>query len=155
MYVNDLGLLGAMRATPAHEILVGNNAFSSYKGSFTEQYVAQQFYASLVPYANAKNLYYYTNENSTMEIDFVFQAENIYPIEAKAEINLKSKSLSTILKNNDELFALRFSMANYKEQDRMVNIPLPLAEEYFRCIFALALGETRRRSVTERDERID
>ena len=38
LYVNDLGLLGAMAQTPASEILVGNSAFSSYKGSFTEQF---------------------------------------------------------------------------------------------------------------------
>ena len=39
LFVNDLGLLGAMVHSPAGEILVGNNAFSSYKGSFTEQYL--------------------------------------------------------------------------------------------------------------------
>ena len=38
LYVNDLGLLGLMAQAPASEILGGNSAFSSYKGSFTEQF---------------------------------------------------------------------------------------------------------------------
>lgn len=130
LFMNDLGLLGAMVQAPAAEILVGNNVFSSYKGSFTEQYVAQQFFAA--SQTLSKNLYYYTNDNSTLEIDFVLQGDMVYPVEVKAEVNLKSKSLSTVLKNNDKLFGLRFSMANYKSQDRIINVPLPLVEEYFR-----------------------
>lgn len=132
LFVNDLGLLGAMAQASAGEILVGNNAFSSYKGSFTEQYVVQQFYSANSGDINLQNLYYYTNENSTMEIDFAFQADKVYPVEVKAELNLKAKSLSTVLKNNSSLFGIRFSMADYKEQKQMVNVPLPLAEEYFR-----------------------
>ncbi len=135
LFVNDLGLLGALAETPASEILVGNNSFSSYKGSFTEQYVAQQFYSAIVKSgASSKNLFYYTNENSTMEIDFVIQTEKVYPIEVKAEVNLKSKSLSTVLSRNEKLTGIRFSMANYKEQGKMVNVPLALVEEYFRFL---------------------
>lgn len=133
LFVNDLGLLGAMSDAPAAEILVGNNAFSTYKGSFTEQFVAQQF-KSVSFDVNAKKLYYHTNENSTMEIDFAFQAEKVYPVEVKAEQNLKAKSLSTVLKNDARLFGIRFSMSPYKEQNQMVNVPLPLAEEYFRSL---------------------
>lgn len=135
LFVNDLGLLGAMVEAPASEILVGNNSFTSYKGSFTEQYVAQQFYSAMVTGgATTKKLYYYTNENSTMEIDFVMQTEKVYPIEVKAEVNLKAKSLSTVLSQNENLTGIRFSMANYKEQERMVNVPLAFTEEYFRYL---------------------
>ena len=134
LFVNDLGLLGAMVHSPAGEILVGNNAFSSYKGSYTEQYVAQQFYSADSGDVNSRALYYYTNENSTMEIDFVFQADKVYPVEVKAEQNLKAKSLSTVLKNDEKLFGIRFSMADYKEQNQMVNVPLAFTEEFFRCM---------------------
>ncbi|MBR6244333.1 ATP-binding protein [bacterium] len=130
LFLNDLGLLGAMSDAPPAEILIGNGAFSSYQGSFTEQFVAQQFFSAV-----GKNLYYYTNDNSTMEIDFLTQNESVMPIEVKAGINLKSKSLSTVLKNNSELFGIRFSMADYKIQGQMVNVPLALSEEYFREIF--------------------
>ncbi len=135
LFINDVGLLGALVEAPASEILVGNNSFSSYKGSFTEQFVAQQFYSAIIKGgAASKNLYYYTNENSTMEIDFVIQTEKVYPIEVKAEVNLKAKSLSSVLKQNENLTGIRFSMANYKEQERMVNVPLALTEEYFRSL---------------------
>lgn len=135
LFINDLGLLGAMTEAPASEILIGNNSFSSYKGSFTEQYVAQQFYSSMVNAGVSSNrLFYYTNENSTMEIDFVIQKEKVYPIEVKAEENLKAKSLSTVLKQNDFLTGIRFSMANYREQEKMVNVPLGLTEEYFKSL---------------------
>ena len=135
LFINDLGLLGAMTEAPAREILVGNNSFSSYKGSFAEQYVAQQFFSAIVTGGSSlKNLYYYTNENSTMEIDFIMQTDKVYPIEVKAEENLRAKSLSTVLKQNENLTGIRFSMANYREQEKMVNVPLALVEEYFKTL---------------------
>ena len=69
-----------------------------------------------------------------MEIDFVFQTDKVYPVEVKAEQNLKAKSLSTVLKNDKKLFGIRFSMADYIEQEQMVNVPLALAEEFLRCM---------------------
>lgn len=134
LYFNDLGLLGALSDSPASKILIGNSGFSTYKGSFTEQYIAQQFYSSFSKANNNPTLYYYSNDNSTMEIDFVIQKEKVYPIEVKAEENLKSKSLSTALKNDSSMKGIRFSMSNYREQERMVNVPLALAEEYFKTI---------------------
>ena len=129
LFIVDLGILGAMVDAPANEILIGDEIFSSYKGSFTEQYVAQQFYSS-----GGENLYYYSNENSTSEIDFVADFRHIYPLEVKAGINVKAKSLSTVLKQNSELKGIRFSMAPYKEQENIINIPLPFAEEYLKML---------------------
>lgn len=129
LFINDLGLLGAMVDAPASEILIGNNGFSSYKGTFTEQYVAQQYISVC-----SNPLYYYTNENSTMEIDFTIQTDKVYPVEVKADENLKAKSLSTVLKNNSKLYGIRFSMSNYKEQEQMVNVPLVLCEEFYKFL---------------------
>lgn len=129
LFANDLGLLGAMADAPASEILIGNNAFSNYKGSFTEQYVAQQFFS-----ACGKELFYYANENSTLEIDFVFQSSGVFPVEVKAAENLRSKSLSTVLKSDPALHGIRFSMSNYKKQEQMENVPLPLVEEFLKSV---------------------
>ena len=126
LFLNDLGLLGAMSNVPASQILVGNNVFSEYKGAFTEQYVAQQIIAEGI------QPYYYTNTNSTLEIDFVIQKEKIYPIEVKAEENLKSKSLKTVINNNPDLIGWRFSMSGYREQEWLINIPLPFIQEWIR-----------------------
>ena len=62
------------------------------------------------------------------------QSDKVYPIEVKAEENLKAKSLSTVLKQNENLTGIRFSMANYREQEKMVNVPLALVEEYFKTL---------------------
>lgn len=129
LFANDLGLLGAMADAPASEILIGNNAFSNYKGSFTEQYVAQQFFS-----ACGKDLFYYANDNSTLQIDFVFQSSGVFPVEVKAEENLRSKSLSTVLKSDPALHGIRFSMSNYKKQEQMENVPLPLVEEFLKSV---------------------
>lgn len=128
LFVNDLGLLGAMVNASAKDVLVGDNVFSSNKGSFTEQYIAQLFICN----TESSDLFYYTNQNSTLVIDFVFQGKTVYPVEVKAETNLKSKSLSTVLSNNDSLHGLRFSMSPFIEQERLTNIPLPLANEYLK-----------------------
>ena len=124
LFVSDLGLLGAMSDTPVNQILTGKNIFTEYKGSFSEQYVAQEIIASSI------EPFYYSNENSTLEIDFVVQKENVYPIEVKAEENLKSRSLRTVVDNNKELKGWRFSMSGYRDQEWMVNVPLFAVEEW-------------------------
>ena len=58
-------------------------------GALTEQYVCQQ----LKPLEDL-GIYYYTKDRGSCEIDFVVDAgEQIIPVEVKAEVNLKAKSL--------------------------------------------------------------
>lgn len=123
VFLNDLGLLGAMANVPAKEILVDSKMMKEYKGSFTEQFVEQAY-----RFAQGEPLYYFTNDNSTAEIDFVIQADHVYPTEVKAEENLKAKSLAQVLKTNENLHGLRFSMSDYRKEERMTNVPLYLAE---------------------------
>ena len=124
LFILDLGLLGAMTEVDAKDVLVNNNAFIEYKGSFTEQYVLQELQSL------EKRVYYHSKEHSELELDFVIQNYNVYPIEVKAEENLKAKSLRTIYSENKQLKPVRFSMADYKEQDWMVNVPLYLVAEW-------------------------
>lgn len=126
LFVADLGLLGAMTGTPADKVLIGNNAFVEYKGAFTEQYVAQTLFATGV------KPYYYTNEKSTLEVDFVIQLDNVYPIEVKAEENLRSKSLKSVVEKGKDLTGWRFSMADYREQEWMLNISLYAIEKWIK-----------------------
>ena len=124
LFLSDLGLLGAMSRVPSSKTLIGDSIFEECKGAFTEQYVAQQIISEgIVPY-------YYTNENSTMEIDFVIQKEQVYPIEVKAEENLRSKSLRSVADADNKLTCWRFSMSGYREQGWMINIPLYLVQEW-------------------------
>ena len=125
LFILDLGLLGALSEIDAKDVLIKNKAIKEYKGAFTEQYVLQELIAG------GHKLYYYSRDTSNLEIDFVMQESEIYPIEVKAEENLKSKSLRTVYKNNETLKPVRISMSNYRTQDWMTNVPLYIAGEWF------------------------
>ena len=119
LFMLDVGLMGAMAETTADSVVVGDKIFSEYKGAFTELYVFTQLKALGYP------LYYHAVDNSTIEIDFLTQRnDKVIPIEVKAEVNVKAKSLRTFISNNPELRGIRFSMLPYKEQEWMTNIPL-------------------------------
>lgn len=119
LFMLDVGLMGAMSETSAESMLVGESIFSEYKGAFTELFVFTQLKSQDI------SLYYHAVKNSTIEIDFLAQwHDRVVPIEVKAEVNVKSKSLHTFITNNPELKGLRFSMLPYKDQDWMINVPL-------------------------------
>lgn len=119
LFMLDVGLMGAMAETSAESMLVGDNVFSEYKGAFTELFVFTQLKSRHF------SLYYHTVESSTIEIDFLTQwHDRVIPIEVKAEVNVKAKSLHTFINNNPELQGLRFSMLPYKKQDWVINVPI-------------------------------
>ena len=120
LFLLDCGLLGALSETPPEQILIGDNVFEEYKGAFTENYVLQQLKSLPRTF-----IYYYSNDNSTLEIDFVVQHEaHVIPIEVKAEENLRAKSLRQFVTDNSGLHGVRFSMSDYREQDWLTNVPL-------------------------------
>lgn len=125
MFMSDVGLLGAKANIHAKVLLDGCRIFEELKGALTEQFVAQQLKAS------DRELYYYSTENSTGEIDFVIQQEmKCIPIEVKAEENLRAKSLHAFVGKYEPEIAVRSSMSNYREQDWMVNVPLYVLAQY-------------------------
>lgn len=118
IYCIDIGLLGAMAELDSMTIVNGNTIFTEFKGALTEQYVHQQLSAR-------HNLYYYSKPNSQQEIDFLIQeGKDIVPIEVKAEVNVKAKSLRQFVKENQSCRAYRISMNDYSIQDWLTNIPL-------------------------------
>lgn len=120
LFLLDCGLLGALSETPPEQILIGDNVFEEYKGAFTENYVLQQLKSLPRTF-----VYYYSNDNSTLEINFVVQHEaHVIPIEVKAEENLRAKSLRQFVTDNSGLHGVRFSMSDYREQDWLTNVPL-------------------------------
>lgn len=123
LFCCDIGLLGALVDAKAASFLANKSGFVEYKGAFTEQFVAQEFIAN----NGGKNLFYYTKDNSRLEVDFLFEKERLYLVEVKAEKNLCSKSLSTALEMNNQAIGLRYSMAGYEKQEQLVNIPLSFA----------------------------
>ena len=126
LYMLDCGLLGAMNDMPPSLMLLPNKMAES-KGSFTENFVCSQLH-------NCRNLsvFYYSKENSTQEVDFVVQHDNdIVAVEVKSEENLQSKSLKAFHCENLEVRCLRTSMADYRQEDWMVNVPLYAIKSYW------------------------
>lgn len=121
LFLLDCGLLGQMADTPAAQVIASDNAFTEYKGAFTEQYVHQQLTSKEI------TAYYWSSEKSSAEIDFVIQHDGrVVPVEVKAEENVRSRSMAEYIKNNPELNlkGLRISMKSYIDQGWMENIPL-------------------------------
>ena len=120
LYGLDIGLLSAQSHLDASVLLDGSRIFSEFKGALTEQYVLQQLIA------NQDNpVFYWATEKGTAKVDFVVQQKQaVIPIEVKAEENLKAKSLKVYVEQFQPERAFRFSMADYREQDWLVNVPL-------------------------------
>lgn len=125
LFVLDVGLMGAMADVPAGQVMIGDNIFREYKGAFTEVYVESQLATTGIP------VYYHSVENSRIELDFVLQlSDNVYPVEVKAEENVKAKSMKVFIGNHPNLKGIRLSMKNYENQSWLECIPLFAFTEY-------------------------
>ncbi len=124
LFLLDVGLLGCMAGLRQHTLLDGNALFAEFKGALTEQYVCQQLKA-----IEDLGVYYYTNDRGSCEIDFVLDTgEKIIPVEVKAEVNLRAKSLKSYYEKYTPELSVRTSMSDYKEEDWLVNLPLYAVE---------------------------
>ena len=85
LYVFDVGLLGALSDLSPKSIM--EYEYGSYKGYFAENLVLQEIKA-----ATGKTTYSWMK--NTSEVEFIIDSgQNIYPVEVKAGINTKAKSL--------------------------------------------------------------
>ncbi len=120
LFIVDVGLLGAMVGLNQRTLLNGNELFTEFKGALTEQYVMQQLAVN-----QDLGIYYYTNDRNTCEVDFIVDnGDNIIPLEVKAEINLKAKSLKTYGEKFTPEISIRSSMADYSQEIGLINLPL-------------------------------
>lgn len=125
LFVLDVGLLGCMTGINQSVLLNGNELFVEFKGALTEQYVCQQF--KTLPDIG---IYYYNNDRNTCEVDFVIDVgDKAIPVEVKAEENLKAKSLKSYRDRFSPEISVRTSMADYRQDDRFINLPLYMIEE--------------------------
>ena len=120
LFIVDVGLLGCMTGLRQRTLLDGDDLFVEFKGALTEQYVCQQLKT-----IEDLGIYYYTNDRGSCEIGFVVDTgEQIVPIEVKAETNLRAKSLKTYRERFEPELSVRTSMADYKKEDWLLNLPL-------------------------------
>lgn len=90
LYYQDTGLLVASLDTEAQLDLRTNRNFSTYKGALYENVVADMLVKS------GYGLYYYRNEKSTVEMDFMIRSsKSLIPVEVKAN-DSASRSLDKL-----------------------------------------------------------
>lgn len=133
LFLSDVGLLSCMAGIHQRTLLDGNDLFVEFKGALTEQYVCQQL-------KTVENLclYYYTNNRGSCEVDFVVDTgEQIIPIEVKAEVNLRAKSLKTYQERFSPDISVRASMADFKKEAWLINLPLYAIERIDKTVVEL------------------
>lgn len=122
LFIVDVGLLNAMGNIELKTLLEGNTIFTEFKGAVTEQFVLQQLVCN-----NMFDIYYWSADKSTAELDFVVQYKNtVFPIEVKAEENLQAKSLKVFHQKYNTPLSVRTSMSDYRKESWLTNIPLYL-----------------------------
>ena len=120
LFILDVGLLSCMVRLNQSVLLDGNDLFKEFKGALTEQYVLQQLKT-----LEGIETYYWTNDRGSAEIDFlVDNGSNVFPIEVKAETNLKAKSLRTYHGKFSPKVSIRTAITDYKQEDWLINLPL-------------------------------
>ena len=93
IYFRDTGLLIGSLEEEAQEDLRNNKNFNTYKGAIYENIVADMLVKE------GYSLYFYKNEKSTFELDFLVRDKNsIVPLEVKATDG-KSISLNNAIKS--------------------------------------------------------
>jgi len=119
LYLHDVGLLGAMAGLASQTLLEGSALFTNFRGTLTEQYVLQELIAS------GHTPYYWTSDSGNAEVEFVIQGETaVFPIEAKAGINTKAKSLKVFRELFTPPHAIRTSLAPHADGTQTKDIPL-------------------------------
>ena len=120
LFFVDVGLLSCMVGLQQRTLLDGNELFQEFKGALTEQYVLQQLKT-----VKDSQTYYWASEQGIAEVDFVIDTGSlVIPIEVKAEVNLQAKSLKTYREKYNPALAIRTSMADYKKDGWLLNLPL-------------------------------
>lgn len=120
LFLVDVGLLSAMSRLDSKTLIIGNSVFTEFKGAQTEQFVMQELTAAGMDYIG-----YWTNEKSTAEVDFIVQKEgDIFPIEVKAETNVRAKSFKLFCEKYHPRQAFRSSLLRYHPEEWMTNLPL-------------------------------
>lgn len=117
-YLNDVGLCGASQDIHYEDIQGENPLLDNFKGGMTENYVFTQLIA------NGLGLYYWTSGNQA-EVDFITRiGDDIVPIEVKAKINNRSRSLGIYMDRYHPSYAIRISQKNFGFENGIKSVPL-------------------------------
>ena len=119
LFCIDTGILGALSGLSPAIVLNGSAVFTEFKGSLTEQYVAQELLLQ------DKTPAYWSSTSGNAETDFAIDhAGTVLPLEVKAAENLKAKSLKIACEKFKLERCVRSSLAAYRDEGMLINIPL-------------------------------
>lgn len=125
VYLLDVGLLGAMCRLPARVVIEGDQLFVEFKGSLTENYVAQSLKAS-----RGGTLFYWTSERDA-EVDFLLEYDGkAFPLEVKSGATSKKKSLLVYNAKYHPPCISRTTLMNLKHGGNVCNYPLYLISRF-------------------------
>ena len=122
-YTTDLSLLISMKDFSLKQHIVENTLAGNTKGGLYECAIADALYKK------GYQLYFYKNETTKRELDFVIQVDgNVVPIEVKSG-NSKANSLNAIMKNDSDIsYAYKFADGNIGVSDEgIITLPLYMA----------------------------
>lgn len=119
LFCVDVGLLGALSHVQPSTVLEGSRLFTEFRGALAEQYVCQQ-----LAFRGASPVYW-SSDSGRAEVDFAVEfAGEPVPIEVKAAENLQSKSLKVARDKFALKRCMRTSLAGYRDEGWLVNVPL-------------------------------
>lgn len=119
VYALDVGLLSARVGLNPKILLEENKLFVEYKGTLTENFVAQE----LIQKHNS-DLYYWTS-SGTAEVDFILEVGGeVFPLEVKGGFSRNKKSLRVYGEKYSPKKLSRASLRNFKNDGGFSNYPL-------------------------------
>ena len=120
IYALDVGLLGAMSRSPVELLSLGDRIFNEYDGAFVENFAAQQLIAHF-----GQPVLYWRSKGGKAELDFLCDfSGRMYPLEVKAGINPRSKSLRSYNMQFSPSVLARATLLNLKKDGKILNLPL-------------------------------
>ncbi len=122
-YTTDLSLLISMKDFSFKQHIVENTLSGNTKGGLYECAIADAFHKKGYP------LYFYKNETTKKELDFIIQSEGqVVPVEVKSG-NSKANSLSSVINKEKEItYAYKFFDGNIGvSRDGIISLPLYMA----------------------------
>ena len=126
IFLLDVGLLGAMSNLPVSILVEDKRLFTEFKGAFIENLIA-----TILAPMNNKKLFYWTSKNQA-EVDFIIPYKlDIYPLEVKAGISKKKKSLLVYNDKFNPPLLTRTTLRNLRKDGNVVNIPLYLMHRFY------------------------
>ena len=130
VFLFDTGIYQRLMKLNLSEYIVADFKTIINRGVLAENLIANELIKSQSPYDTPELYYWHRNaRNSLAEIDFIIEHEDIIiPVEVKAGLGRKMKSMHLFLQEKKLPFGIRFSSDNFSKNGKILSIPLYAVE---------------------------